>query len=79
VGAGAPVDTRMRELLARIDHVLAATERLAASARGALADATGGRGAIAAFAADLELVDDVKELTKELKRQPWNILGRPAR
>lgn len=79
IAAGAPIDGRVRALLARTDHVLAAAQRLAASARGALADATGGRGAIAAFAADLELVDDVKELTKELKRQPWNVVGRPGR
>jgi hypothetical protein len=56
--------------------VLAAAEQLAAGARGALGDATGGRGAIAGFAADLELVDDVKELTKELKRQAWRVVGR---
>jgi ABC-type transporter Mla subunit MlaD len=81
VGArlGTPLDARVAAMLDKADHVLAAAERLAAAAKGALGDATVGRGAIAAFAADLELVDDVKELTKEMKRQPWNFLGRPAR
>lgn len=78
-GAGAPLDARVATMLDRADQALAAAQQLAASAKGALADATGGRGAIAAFAADLELVDDVKELTKELKRQPWNVVGRPGR
>jgi ABC-type transporter Mla subunit MlaD len=76
---GGRLDARVAAMLEQSDQILAAAERLAASTRGAIADATGGRGAIAAFAADLELVDDVKELTKELKRQPWNILGRSAR
>ncbi|HUQ07724.1 MAG TPA: MlaD family protein [Kofleriaceae bacterium] len=76
---GGRLDARVAAMLDKSDQVLAAAQRLAASVNGAIADATGGRGAIAAFAADLELIDDVKELTKELKRQPWNILGRPAR
>jgi hypothetical protein len=76
---GAPLDARIATLLDRADQVLASAEQLAASVNGVMADATDGRGAIQAFAADLELIDDVKELTKELKRQPWNIVGHRER
>jgi ABC-type transporter Mla subunit MlaD len=73
--SGAPLDARIARLLDRADQVLASAEQLGASVKNVMSDATAGRGAVQAFAADLELIDDVKELTKELKRQPWNILG----
>jgi ABC-type transporter Mla subunit MlaD len=77
--SGAPLDARITTMLDRADRVLASAEALAASVKGVMGDATGGRGAIQAFAADHELVDDVKEQTQELKRQPRDILGHRER
>lgn len=79
VGQGQPFDARLERAIASADRALAAAEQLAGSVRGVVEDATTGHGALAAFGADLELVDDVKELTKELKRQPWRVVGAPAR
>ncbi len=78
-GRGAALDGRLQDALASADRALAAAEQLAGQVRAVVAEAATGRGALAAFAADLELVDDVKELTKELKRQPWRIIGSPSR
>ncbi len=78
-------DRASLELRARLDHTLAAADRALATA-GSLADqlgglvhdATAGHGSVAAFAADLELVDDVKTLTKQMKRAPWRVAAPPA-
>jgi ABC-type transporter Mla subunit MlaD len=70
---------RVKALLDGADRALAGAEQLASSVRAVVGDATRGGGALAAFAADLELVDDVRELTKELKRQPWRVVGAPPR
>jgi hypothetical protein len=71
-------------LRARLDHALASADRALASAQdlttGLVAltrDATSGDGSVAAFASDLELTDDVKDLTRQLKNEFWRELAPP--
>jgi ABC-type transporter Mla subunit MlaD len=72
---------RLDAVLARAPHLdlpisdLVTTARdLLAQIHGAIADATTGTGSLAMLLADMELVDDVKELTKYLKRHPWTVV-----
>ncbi len=72
--------------LARFGAALAGAGALVARAERALAIAAelralvaSGRGSLGAFLQDVELADEMKDLTKELKRQPWKTLGRPQR
>jgi ABC-type transporter Mla subunit MlaD len=69
--------------LARIDAAIARVDALVASLDGVLRRADElvalierGEGSLAAFAQDAEIADDVKDLTKLLKSQPWR-LGHP--
>src|SRR5262249_9537007 len=54
---------RLRELLAQTDAVIALVKR--------------GDGSLAAFMEDVELADEVKDLTKIMKQQPWK-MSRPG-
>jgi ABC-type transporter Mla subunit MlaD len=71
---GPDLSARLGVALLAADRTLGQAEELAAAVRGVIADATAGSGAIAAFAADFETIDDIKELTKELKREPWRLI-----
>jgi ABC-type transporter Mla subunit MlaD len=75
---GPGLSARANAALAAADQALADAERLTAQIQGVLADITRGSGSIAAFAADLELVDEVRELTKDLKRSPWRVMPPPS-
>jgi hypothetical protein len=61
-----------------LDPLLAGAEALLAQVRGVIADATTGTGSLAMLLADLELIDDVKAMTKELKRHPWRVVAPPG-
>jgi ABC-type transporter Mla subunit MlaD len=87
--AGTRADRSHAALGARLDATLASADRALATAqalteqlghvvRDAGLDGSGGRGSIAAFAADLELVDDVKAMTKQLKNAPWRVMAPPS-
>lgn len=58
-----------RTMLHHVDALLDATD--------GVMDVIGGGGTIGALINDAELVDDVRELAKILKRRPWAIVGRP--
>ncbi len=79
VGAAlpAPLRARVERVMVGVDSGLAQAQQLAGQMRGVIADATTGVGTIAAFGADLELVDNVRELTKDLKRKPWRLAVPP--
>jgi ABC-type transporter Mla subunit MlaD len=66
---------RLDRTLDSVDHALAAADRLATSVAAVTHELATGTGSLAAFASDLELVDDVKDLTKQLKNQPWQVVG----
>lgn len=76
---GPELTARLTRTLADAEHVLADAQRLSGQARAVLAQATTGGSALAGFAADLELIDDVRELTKALKRNPWKVMPPPSR
>lgn len=72
------------DLGARIDAALAAVDdatrgagELLAGLRGVLDDATTGTGTLAALARDAELIDDLKAMTKMMKRKPWRVVVKP--
>ena len=75
-GDAVPPDLRARidSAIATIDPILRQTDALLANIDGVIADAVSGPGAIAAFSRDLELIDDVKEMTKMMKRHPWRVV-----
>jgi phospholipid/cholesterol/gamma-HCH transport system substrate-binding protein len=70
---------RLDRALDSADRALASADRLATSVAAVTHELASGTGSLAAFAADLELVDDVKDLTKQLKNHPWQVVapGRP--
>lgn len=70
-------DPHLADAIARAQRAVDAADRLVADARRVFTEATQGDGAIAQLLADTELVDDVKELTKEMKRQPWRVVAHP--
>jgi ABC-type transporter Mla subunit MlaD len=79
--AGAAIPSGLR---ARIDRTVAAftttlerADTLTAQLRGVLDDATTGAGTLAALGRDLELFDDLKQMTKDLKRAPWRVVAPP--
>jgi ABC-type transporter Mla subunit MlaD len=76
---GPELSGRLARTLADAERVLADAERLSGQVRAVLAEATTGGSALAGFAADLELIDDVRELTKALKRNPWRVMPPPVR
>lgn len=78
-GLGPGLSERVARILVTADRALVQAKHLTGQMQRLLADATGGGGAVAAFAADLELIDEVRELTKELKRTPWRVMPPPSR
>jgi ABC-type transporter Mla subunit MlaD len=62
--------------IAALDLQLEQIDRLAAELDALLAVAE--RGSIGALMSDAELVDDVKDLTRMLKRESWKLLGKPG-
>ncbi|HTJ45687.1 MAG TPA: MlaD family protein [Kofleriaceae bacterium] len=64
---------RLTGALDSADRALASASSLADGLHGLVHDATDGHGAAAAFLSDLELVDDVKALTRDLKNRPWRV------
>jgi hypothetical protein len=62
--------------IAALDLQLEQIDRLAAEVDALLAVAE--RGSIGALMSDAELVDDVKDLTRMLKRESWKLLGKPG-
>jgi hypothetical protein len=76
---GPDVRARLDRTLASVDRALASADRLATNVAAVTHELAAGTGSVAAFASDLELVDDVKALTKQLKNHPWQVAapGRP--
>jgi len=66
--------TKIEQAIASIDPVLRDTDQLLANVQAVLGDATTGDGSIAAFGRDLELFDDIKAMTKMMKRNPWRVV-----
>ena len=67
---------------ARLDETLASADRALASAQDlsrGLSELAGQHGSIAAFGSDIELTDDVKDLTKQLKNEFWKELAPPPK
>lgn len=60
------------------EGALRGADVLATQLRGVLDDAVNGTGTLAALGRDLELIDDMKEMTKMMKRAPWRVIGRPS-
>jgi ABC-type transporter Mla subunit MlaD len=79
-GAAIPADLRVRidRAIAAVTGATGGAESLLAGVRGVLDDATAGTGTLAALGRDLELIDDMKAMTRELKRAPWRVVT-PAR
>lgn len=75
---GPELSARLERTLGDAERILGESERLVGQVRVVLAEATTGGSALAGFAADLELIDDVKELTKVLKRNPWRVMPPPS-
>jgi ABC-type transporter Mla subunit MlaD len=69
---------RIDRTLASVDRALAEASSLTEGVRGVVHDVTDGHGSAAAFAADLELIDDVKDLSKFLKSHPWRVMAPPS-
>lgn len=58
------------KLTVRVDAILATVDSLASWV-------AAGRGTIGAFLNDDEIADDFKEMTRQLKRKPWETVGHP--
>jgi len=82
ISRGEHVDPAFRAeigtLLDATDKALATAESLANNVSALARRAADGPGSIAAFGADLELSDDVKAMTKELKNAPWRVVAPPT-
>ena len=78
-GAAIPADLRARidRTIGTFTAAIRAGETLVAQLRGALDDAINGTGTLAALGRDLELIDDMKEMTKRMKRAPWRVVAPP--
>jgi ABC-type transporter Mla subunit MlaD len=59
----------------RVDALTVELDRLIESGDELVALIDRGQGAISAFAADLEIFDQVKQLTKVMKQRPWELVG----
>lgn len=80
--ADAQTDPRVSRLLAALDRAGAIVERAElglAIARGLIDRVRRGQGTLGALLSDVELADEIKEASKELKQQPWRTLARPSR
>jgi ABC-type transporter Mla subunit MlaD len=80
--AGAAIPPGLRERIDRATLAFTAAIRgadvLVAQLRGVMDDAVNGTGTLAALGRDLELIDDMKEMTKRMKRAPWRVVGKPS-
>jgi len=73
-------DPRLARLATALHKVLPLVDGLERARRDAdflVAYFAGGRGTLGALAQDVELADEIKAMTKTLKREPWRVLGRP--
>jgi hypothetical protein len=62
------------DVIAKVERLLAFAQEVLARIQGTFEDALNGTGSLAMLLADLELVDDVKAMTRELKRTPCRLL-----
>jgi ABC-type transporter Mla subunit MlaD len=67
---------RLDAVLAQVDELTRQIDQVMASADALVATIESGKGSIAAFAADMEIADEMKAMTKLLKEQPWR-MGHP--
>jgi ABC-type transporter Mla subunit MlaD len=65
-------------VVAQVDAVTRQMEAAIAGADALAATIARGEGTLAAFAADMEIADEVKAVTKMLKEQPW-LMGHPLK
>jgi ABC-type transporter Mla subunit MlaD len=77
VTAKADLKARIEQAIADAERALAGADQLLAGIRGIGDDITSRRGTVGAMMGDLELIDDMKELTKVLKRHPWQVMTKP--
>jgi phospholipid/cholesterol/gamma-HCH transport system substrate-binding protein len=77
VDTGDPRLARLAAALARIAPLIDGIERVRHDAKGLIAYFAGGRGTLGALAQDVELTDEIKTMTKTLKREPWRALAKP--
>lgn len=77
--ADLPADlrTRLEATVAEGKAAADGVEQLIAGVRAISDDVSNRRGTLGAMASDLELLDDMKELTKHLKRRPWRVMVKP--
>ena len=71
-----PRVSRLAEALGRAGDLVAGARRAADSAAAILALVESGQGSLGALLADVELFDEMKELSRILKTQPWRTLNR---
>jgi ABC-type transporter Mla subunit MlaD len=80
--AGAAIPPGLREKVDRatraFTRAIAGADVLVAQLRGVMDDAINGTGSLAALGRDLELIDDMKEMTKMMKRAPWRVVAPPG-
>ena len=78
-GAAVPPDLQRRidRVTADVTAALAEVGAVTRDLRALIDELSLARGTIGALASDFELTDDVKELTKMLKRQPWRVMSPP--
>jgi ABC-type transporter Mla subunit MlaD len=67
---------RLDAALAKVDVLTRQIDDTLAAADALIAMIESGKGTLAAFAADMEIADEVKAMTKVLKEQPWR-MGHP--
>lgn len=81
LGSGIPDDVRERlqVALATAKEALAEVQRVTATAGEIAAAIEHGEGTVGALLFDPEFPEDAKNLGRQLKRQPWQLVGRPAR
>lgn len=73
-------DPRAQRLVAALHRAAIIAERAEQAidtARALIAMVARGQGSLGAFLQDVELADEMKEMTKTMKRQPWVTIGRP--
>jgi phospholipid/cholesterol/gamma-HCH transport system substrate-binding protein len=82
-GANEVLDTFGPEQRQQLQNTIASAERVATRAESTMADAEGivnnlqeGRGTVGALLADEEIYDDLQELIRDLKHNPWKFFWR---
>jgi ABC-type transporter Mla subunit MlaD len=73
----ADLQVRIDQAIADGQAALAGADEVLAGLRGIGDDIASRRGTVGGFLGDLELFDDMKELTKALKRNPWRVMTKP--